>query len=254
MMTINVVEFVKRHSVLVGLVTIIIGSGLVFAMSDIYVSGAWRYKITIEVETPEGVKSGSSVYEMSNTDSNIKIIDFPESGNPASVRGEAVVVDLGKRGIVFAIIPPEYLLYSVFPVPGGGETTPKGIRYYKNLKDVKATLKQSQYPTLVTFKDIKDPKSVELVYQSQAISVPNQADYDFKITDNLKRLFGAGVKLKDITIEMTDEPVTWRIEKYLNWLTEIESKKARLNGNTSIAILTNELPDNLGAGSFRVRR
>ena len=32
---------------------------------------------------------------------------------------------------------------------------------------------------------------------------------------NLSATFGIGVTLKDVTIEMTDEDVTWGMEKYL---------------------------------------
>ena len=57
------------------------------------------------------------------------------------------------------------------------------------------------YPYFVRFKDIKDPKSVE------------QVD-----PDNLAKSFGTGVKLKSLTVQMTDEPVTVGIEKRLGWL------------------------------------
>ena len=56
-------------------------------------------------------------------------------------------------------------------------------------------------PTIVRFRDIADPKSVE------------QVD-----PDDLAKSFGPGVKLKSLTVQMTDEPVTTGIEKRLGWL------------------------------------
>lgn len=73
-----------------------------------------------------------------------------------------------------------------------------GIRYYKSITGQKKVLDQSQYPTLVTFKDIRDPKTVTQVNAS-----------------NLSATFGDGVTLKDITIEMTDESVTREVKNYL---------------------------------------
>ena len=49
-----------------GLTTIVLVlvAGTAFAMSDYIVPSTWRYKITVEVETPEGIKSGSAVREV----------------------------------------------------------------------------------------------------------------------------------------------------------------------------------------------
>jgi len=58
----------------------------VVAMDDSYVSGTWRYKMTVVVETPEGIKSGSAVREVSNSTPWLGL-DLPEAGNPAEVSG-----------------------------------------------------------------------------------------------------------------------------------------------------------------------
>lgn len=66
----------------------------------------YRYRLTVEVETPEGIKSGFSVIEVRTTmagrvklpDANALAIDFI---------GEAVTVDLGKRGLLFALLRSE---------------------------------------------------------------------------------------------------------------------------------------------------
>ena len=64
-------------------------------------AGSWRYEVTITVDTPEGVKTGSAVHEISNSKG---LFGFPDAGNPADIEGEAVVVDLGERGVLFALI------------------------------------------------------------------------------------------------------------------------------------------------------
>ena len=55
-------------------------------------------------------------------------------------------------------------------------------------------------PYFVRFRNIADPKSVE------------QVD-----PDDLAKSFGPGVKLKSLTVQMTDEPVTSGIEKRFLW-------------------------------------
>lgn len=195
-----------------------------------YISAEWRFKITVSVETPEGLRTGSSVYEMSNSDVRHRIFGLTEGGNSAEIKGEAVVVDLDKRGILFALIPDQMMFYNVFPPPNGGATRYEGIDYYKHLKNRKVTLNPSEYPAMVMFKDIKDPKTVEAVR-----------------ADALAATFGEGVKLKDITIEMTDEPVTWEIEKVLGWLEKV--KMSYLSGKH---INGSKLYEQLHGGNFQV--
>lgn len=182
---------------------------------------SWRYKMTVSVETPEGIKTGSAVREVS-----AKMIPTPHDVMrpfdfiKKRVAGEAVVVDLGERGVLFAImkgpVSEDYahsIVFDAFPYRRGGFTR-EGAEYYSKLKNVKATLKTSQYPLLVTFTDLNDPKTIKHVLEID----PGAFSPPYKNTikkDNFEEYFGKEVKLKEITIEMTDEPVTHQIEKYL---------------------------------------
>ena len=216
-----------------------------YTLGDWYVSGTWRYKVTIALDTPEGLKTGSAVYELSNSDSKIKIIDLPEVGNPGILRGEAVVVDLGARGLLFSLVPDEHWFYSAIPVPGSaGASTLEGIRYYKNLKQAKAVLAPAQYPQMVMFKEITDPKSVTMAYGG----VFDGEKQDHVPKDAMAELFGAGVTIKDVTIEMTEEPVTTGIEKQLGWLEGLHG--SYLHGGTT----SREAPLGLYAGNFKTGR
>ena len=220
---------------------------------------SWRYKTTVVVDTPEGEKSGSAVREVTVAIKScpVHICEKGYLPGKVSTKGEAVAVDLGKRGILFSIIPTDsYLIvFSLFSGPPG--LTPEGAEYYSQLKNAKAEMGNNesimgQIPTMVTFADINDPKTVQLAYSVAAISVPNQAAWDFKTTDNLEKLFGAGVHLKNVTVEMTDEPITWGIEKILVWIPSLKERKARLNGSASVAISDNELSNNVGTGVFKI--
>lgn len=185
------------------------------AWSIAYPSGAWRYRMTVVIETPEGIKTGSAVREVFAAQ-GIKLT--PESHAVIHARGEAVIVDLGNRGVLFALMRnvsgPDYSHQIVFnnfsPPHGVAPLSADGIRYYHSLKKGKATLSSDQYPTFVRFRDPKDSKTVENV-----IEMENNGGGGYRIkADHMEEMFGAGVRLKEVTIEMTDEPVTHGIEKY----------------------------------------
>ncbi len=171
---------------------------------------ALNYRITVEIETPEGVKSGSAVRRVIAA----KTLAF----NPdvrkirSNIFGEAVVVDLGKRGVIFALINWSSYeeLYEAFAFDGD-EFGPEGIRYYRSLKPGTRAELKTYIPKLVTFTDINDPKSVKLV-KGYRFNVKTQK---FVPVDNFEEIFGKGVHLKRVMIEITNDPVTWGIvDKY----------------------------------------
>src|SRR5205823_8909224 len=51
---------------------------------------SYRYKLTLAVNTPEGIKRGSSVVEVLFYE-----VSFPERGTMHKLRGEALYLDLG---------------------------------------------------------------------------------------------------------------------------------------------------------------
>jgi hypothetical protein len=203
-----------------------------------------RYRLTVEVETPEGIKRAYSVWEYKVTDVAIGFTQLE-----TRYRGEAVAVDFGNGKTLFALLIsgdgqsdyPAYVVQqelhktdeyqtgtepaflSVFPQwrdEGKSWIVPKELPAHNQ-----TTKPPSGYPMLVTFKDLRDPASVVKVDP-----------------DDLAATFGAGYRLKAITVQVTDEPVTTGIEKRLGWLEDskvmnnpgwarlpIESRKA-ING------------------------
>lgn len=225
----------------------LIVAAVVIGWNLLFPSGTWRYKVIVSIETPEGIKTGSAVREMHVVDTpNI----LPEVHASIDVKGEAVVVDLGKRGVVYAVMGTDdyYTVFNAFPVEGA--TTAGGIRYYKSLKPgTSASLALQDRPMLVTFKDPSDPKTVTLAYHAgmEHYEIPSEGggtageDRPKVFEDNMEALFGKGVKLKGITVEMTDEKVTRGIagkylpkfnEDYWNWVSGLDySSPVRLGPN-----------------------
>ena len=178
----------------------------------------YRYKMTVEIETPGGLKTGTSVQEQSVTKYYMQ--DMAGNIRDMQTRGEAVAVDLPDGQMLFALLCEASLIQSVLDplwkndwVESGrritsGETpetvlvvapTRSEIAYENGVEFTKVV---PHYPKLVRFRDIHDPKSVEMVDP-----------------DDVAASFSAGVRLKRITLQLTDEKVTSGLRSRLPWLT-----------------------------------
>jgi hypothetical protein len=180
---------------------------------------SYRYRMTVEVETPEGLKTGSSVIEVKTSGGGLD-----NSGGIASkVRGAAVAVDLGARGTLFALlsghgerdraagIAPTALIPDRPDRRGTAEAWANNLRAMKMRRNP-AELPASYYPTMVRFRSIDDPKTVQDVDPA-----------------NLAASFGPGVELDKITVQLTDDSVTFGISNRFSWWKKY--KGLQLDGN-----------------------
>ena len=197
------------------------------------VKGEYRYKITVNVQTPEGIKSGSTVRLVKDQERKYQLINLPESTSPPSIYGEAVVVDLGAKGKLFGLINSNSYreLFAATPHGTSGSATIEGIKYYNSLEvGNKYYLKIKGYwPDFVMFEDLSDPMSIKAVNK-----------------ENISEQLGAGYSIYNIEIEVVDEPFTYNVDSailfdldtlLLNWrdLTLDERKK-----NTALQYLKKE--------------
>jgi len=178
----------------------------------------YRYRLTVEVETPEGLKTGSSVIEVEQ--SLMRPGSDPGAGVGVSrrVRGEAVAVDLPDGKTLYALLRSEndvewasrvYVLLA--PKPEKDEPFVDQLDNVLELEGVQVLPRmwranvlqgeRSAYPMFVTFEDEADPRTVKLVDP-----------------DDLAASFGNGVRLKRITAELTNSRVTSGIDERLKWL------------------------------------
>lgn len=175
---------------------------------------SYRFRMTVEVETPDGVKTGSSVYEV---DTEKKSTFMTGNDRSKSLKGEAVAVDLPSGRTLFALLKTanskrdDLALMSMAALDpafrndwiesAGRISSSDGITS-------PAEVRAADYPLLVTFADPADPTSVQRVDPA-----------------NLAASFGPGVTLKRITVEVTNDPVTTGIEKRLGWLLDKNRKR-----------------------------
>lgn len=210
---------------------------------------AYRYRLTVEVDTPEGVKVGSSVIEV---DTHVAgEYSIPTPGRVTHrVRGEAVAVDLGEGRVLFALLRSEgdtdwagRVMYRLSPQYTGKN----GLRdAYRNMLRHRPERtvpryfsrrdrmdRRLAYPMLVTFSDLDEPTSVERVDP-----------------DDLAATFGEGVSLKRITVQITDDPVTGGIEERLRWMDQY--RKMHFDGTSTVSedLTTDSLAAHFTAGTF----
>lgn len=205
----------------------------------------YRYKLTVEVETPAGVRSGSSVIEVIMT-SPMKGAEALGGSGPTAI-GEAVAVDLPNGETLFVLLRSE----TDMDWAGSVHIESTGLKQddFADKAQFRETLRNNRivypvqrwvemqsgdkidnYPMLVMFDDINKPKSVKRVD-----------------ADDLTKSFGRGYKLNAITVMGTDEPVTKEIGKRLGWLPNYYDKMLdgdRLNRSK-------ELANNLSQNSFQ---
>lgn len=199
-----------------------------------YGDKVWRYKITIAVQTPEGLKTGSSIREISG---NLQPpILTGRHLVTHSARGEAVVVDLGKRGLIFAPLIGRYgdnrIVADTFPNNCERMQAKKEaacvINFYTAGKQTAPKkLDEWDYPLFVNFADINDPKTIQRVLDMKPCPRSKQWSTYEKLCiekDYFEEFYGAGVYLESVTIEMTKEPLVYKIINYLPWLNTLGSK------------------------------
>jgi len=205
-----------------GLTVVAIVAAAILALGWLIFDGSttWprtiHYRLTLVVDTPEGERSGSSVVQIK--------IRFPGflmeavGSITTAVLGEATMVDLGPRGLLFALLVSEKDLSEgrtgPYPLPFSSDdyrgkypnndgSNAQTASFFDELNRVKpkAEILLNDLPMLVRFRDPKDQTSIERVDPS-----------------DLSASFGSGVKLKRATVEITDDPVTKTIGARLPWL------------------------------------
>ena len=133
-------------------------------------------KVTAEVETPHGLRSGSSVIDFVTTPTP----SWLPGGGGASLQviGEAPVVDLGAGQVLLILLRDQYWHRALSDLVD------------ERRRDEDGTVKKDSLPMLVTFQDSRDATSI--------VEVP---------PGNLEAIFGRGYVLRRIVATpTTDKP------------------------------------------------
>ena len=195
----------------------------------------WNVKVTVVVDTPLGERSGFSVVRVGVRKYSGLQRKLGYAYGAGVVKGEAVVVPLPDGQYLFALVVAGNMAYRAAEVVFDDLLPEEDAARYRKMARlrVRREVPRRLYPLLVTFDDINDPKTVKKVDP-----------------DNLAATFGPGYRLKRITIEITDEPVTrGKVEKVLGWLKE--RKTGMLDGRRFSTIYAeNRLANDLSSLDF----
>ena len=184
---------------------------------------AHKYRLTVEVETPEGRKSASGVVAVHPDRS------YSRRGRTRTL-GDAVFVDLGQGKNLVALLAHidnnklefdgiNYVALRAYAAAQGKRVSFNAMSAQTGIVPVKAEL----VPALVTFADPADPASARAV-----------------APDDAEAVLGKGYRLQGISAEVVPngywpldfggplgEPVTRGIEAKLPWLTRADNSAAR---------------------------
>jgi len=205
-------------------------------------SVTYRFRTTIEVKTPDGLFSGSTVRQLSYGKPNFPFV----SGRfyPQNIKGESVIIDL-PAGSLFSLLyyghsntesgDGELLSYvDNHPEIDYGDIAKERSNQIDKMdflirRRLRWELPRDQYPRIVRFRNLDDPKSAELVYPG-----------------NMQKILGDGSDIVKISLEIVDDNVTDNIRKYIPWIDRYLS--ISFAGNRHNA--SNDFLDTLSLSSF----
>jgi hypothetical protein len=172
-----------------------------------------KYRMTVELETPQGPRSSYSIVEI-----DPKVFTTLQSTGGVDVKfnikAEAVAIDLPRHGTLFALLRTNdlgdsdlligSLQYAGLHVSPEGTAADHWRRVFSALanSDAKWELPPNRLPMFVRFQDLADPTSIEVVDPL-----------------HLDRAYGPGFRLKRVMIEIVKEPgIRGGIVARLPWL------------------------------------
>lgn len=203
----------------------------------------WNQRLTLVIQTPQGEVRGSAVTRVEEW--TTKDLLAPGTAMRRTFYGEAVAVEVLPGQWLFALLQGDgatgadgwvYKAYDLGAVVGSDGRRSHSLslgKLFAQPLDVPVPLPADGLPLLVTFDDITKPETVQRVDPG-----------------NLAAVFGEGVRLKAVTLEMTDEAVTGgRVEGVLGWLEDVWPNT--LDGQRFHTIRTEyPLANSLSANSF----
>lgn len=191
---------------------------------------SYHYRMTVEINTPDGVKFGSSVFEF-----RVRDITKP-AGLPIKNRvihtelfGEAVFIDLGHGKNVLA---------SNSSTPGSVDMIRDAVRTlfgqfrienydryeksdYTQVNGGPREVPQWLHPTIISFRDLTDPASAVATYAIQRgsrIADGHEIVTARVVVDRFAEILGPGYSLKRVTIEPTRNAVTRDLANKIPWI------------------------------------
>ncbi|PSH61606.1 hypothetical protein [Phyllobacterium sophorae] len=181
----------------------------------------FRYQVTVEVGTPDGIKSGVSVVEAVYWRNRFGHL-FLGPGFPSTILGEALFVDLGRGQNLLPTLTtiesnsrkltrPEYLPLRLYNLPWGRTNAVDAMKdaIQRANNSGSRMLSFDMLPLLIRFRDIRDPTSFEELD-------PN----------DLASKYGPGYSLKSATLKPSTDEITDQLDRILVWLPALKNRRS----------------------------
>ena len=201
-----------------------------------------RYRFVVEMETPEGLKSGMTVVEAKTVFFDSLLGD--RSG-ATYIYGDAPLIDLGERGVVVPTLAKDPIrikshtplgafeeLHKDLRDPNGD--TPRSLDRLAQVQGV-TEIPLEMLPMLVWFPDRNNPESVRRLEPL-----------------NVEAQLGASYRLKRATVEVTKDVPQETIAKALQWLAGRKSAEW-IVANKEKYLKDVPIERTLAVGAFRSR-
>jgi hypothetical protein len=209
------------------LAALIVGAVVVYRVA--FPSVSLRYRLTLEAQVNGELRTGSGVIEVTYG----KQSRFAgQSDLIIGYRGEAVVLDLGSRGTLFALLKagtdsrsiPETIVFRAFNFEGGafpGSSVEEGLSVIHRLSG-KRELPLTSLPLLVRFRDMNDPMTVERV---NPLNLGERFGADAKLIRATLEIVPAGIRPFN-SFGITGEPITTGVNLKLKWLDHLDQYRS----------------------------
>lgn len=188
----------------------------VLSLRYIGTGSAYRFRMSVEVDTPSGPWAGTSVYEVR---ARYRLGINPEGRNHSwDVRGEALMVDLPNGVTLFALlrtgnIHGDLAGMSMLALdPAFRNDVVESARRIARRKNVleSAEIAPAEYPIIAVFGDTADPSSIQ------------------RVLPDFSAAFGPGHAVKSVAIYLTRDRVTKGIGARLPWLNNFQKISRKL--------------------------
>lgn len=182
-----------------------------------------RFRLTVEIDAPDGLHAASSVIQATRLDR--RWLPLPGRAFEIEVQGEAVFVDLGGGRNVVALLAlgprgDDTDRFGMLALDAwNGDRSSEGWRTV-GARRGSVELTERLIPTLVTFSDLADPKSAQLLCVAADRTIRKRVTPAQCGTEGAASSSDvpAGLSLRAVRLEMTRDPATHAIATKLPWL------------------------------------
>lgn len=175
-----------------------------------------RYRFDLEVDTPAGVKKGSSVFEHVSY-----LSQGPRGVYLSDVRGEATLVDLPGGAVLVAVLEGAMRLPdgSIWPRRSAWYAHSVFARHFR----VSPEWVGDKSPILERLSGMKESAPLEVLPDELPllvrVRVPRSSRTIVAVDpDALSAEYGAGFAFRRATVQLTKDPFSWTIDERLPWV------------------------------------